>query len=114
MIKSNILDTTKPVVFIHVPKCGGSSVRRLLKSTFNESVILHYRDEPNKLNPSPISKSKAEHIINKFGFCIIYGHFNLKRRFGIQDNVSWANQFITILRDPFEQYVSAFKYSKKK
>ena len=113
MIKSNILDNTKPVVFIHVPKCGGSSVRRLLQSTFNESVILHYRDEPNKLNPPPISLQQAEYTINKFGCCVIYGHFNSKRGFGIQDNVPWAQQFITILRDPFEQYVSAFKYSKR-
>jgi len=37
---------------------------------------------------------------------VVFGHFNRLRGFGIEDYYPQADQFITILRDPFEMAVS--------
>lgn len=108
-----MLDLTLPVVFIHVPKCAGSSVRQYLQKELKTSLILHYRDEKNGHNPAPIAFNDAMDMVSKHGRCVIYGHFNMLRGFGIQHTVPWATQFITILREPFSQFVSTFKYRNR-
>lgn len=107
------LDIDKPIVFIHVPKCAGSSVRRAVNKEFGKAVLLHYRDEDLQTNPQPIDPIYANDLLKEHGRCIVYGHFNMKRGFGVLDSLPWAEQFITILREPFEQFVSAFKYKNR-
>ncbi|MCZ8531498.1 sulfotransferase family 2 domain-containing protein [Alteromonas sp. PRIM-21] len=107
------LDINKPIAFIHVPKCAGSSVRSLVNKEFGKAVLLHYRNEALRTNPQPITQTYANDLVKKQGRCIVYGHFNMKRGFGVLDSLPWAEQFITILREPFEQFVSAFKYKNR-
>jgi hypothetical protein len=51
---------------------------------------------------------------NKFkeGICI-HGHFNPERGFGVSDYYPEVDQFITILRDPFEIHISNYFFIKK-
>ena len=107
------LDIDKPIVFIHVPKCAGSSVRSVVNREFGNAVCLHYRNEELRSNPQPIKQAYANDLLKEHGRCIIYGHFNMKRGFGVLDSLPWAEQFITILREPFEQFVSAFRYNNR-
>ena len=107
------LNIAEPIVFIHVPKCAGSSIRSMLNTNFGGAVLKHYRDEPNDRNPQPIAFEDADAIVKRYGKCIIYGHFNMNRGFGVQNSIPWAKQFITILREPFSQFVSSFKYSQR-
>lgn len=48
----------------------------------------------------------------KEGVCI-HGHFNRERGFGVLDYYPEVEQFITILRDPFELHLSTFFYIKR-
>lgn len=107
------LDIDKPIVFIHVPKCAGSSVRSIVNKEFGDAVLLHYRNEKLRTNPQPLNQTYAKDLLKEHGRCIVYGHFNMKRNFGVLDSLPWAEQFITILREPFDQFVSAFKYSNR-
>lgn len=45
--------------------------------------------------------------------CVLHGHFNRLRGFGVEDYYPNATQFVTILRDPFEKAVSGYFYLKK-
>lgn len=47
------------------------------------------------------------------GICI-YGHFNKTRGFGAQAYYPEVDQFITILRDPFERAISLYFHNKRK
>jgi hypothetical protein len=96
-------DAEKALLSIHVPKCGGTSLRQWLESVFPGRVRFHYFDEFN--NRLPI-KHRLEPGI------VIHGHFNRKRGFGVQDYYPEAEQFITFLRDPIEVVISRYQYEK--
>lgn len=98
-------DKNKPLIAIHIPKTGGHSFREILKKWFKENFLRHYFDE--KRNKMP-----ERHELRP-GICIC-GHFNKKRNFGIQDYYPGVDQFITILRDPFEILVSRYFFEKKR
>ncbi len=93
-----------PVISIHIPKCGGTSLKVFLEENFKEKLFLHYFDEKKNMMP--------EKYELKSGGCI-HGHFNRKRKFGVMDFYPDAKQFITILRDPFELLLSRFFHVKR-
>lgn len=89
----------KPLFSIHIPKCCGTSLGKLLKHWFGEKLHFHYFDEENNKYPV-MHKLLAD--------TCIHGHFNSRRGFGIQDYYPDADQFITIIRDPFDIVVSRY------
>ena len=94
----------KPLISIHIPKCGGTTISQVLKAWFKDRLFLHYFDE--KCNRKP-----RKHPLDP-GICI-HGHFNRRRGFGIRDYYPDVDQFVTLVRDPFEILVSRFFFTKK-
>lgn len=94
----------KPLISIHVPKCGGSSFRQLLKKWFGKKLYKHYFQQYNSLPP--------KHRLKR-GICI-HGHFNRTKGFGIMDYYPKVDQFITVLREPLEIAISNYFFWKKK
>lgn len=92
-------DKEKPLISIHVPKTGGTSLEQLLRNWFGTKLYLHYYDEKNNRPPETFPLGP--------GICI-HGHFNKQRHFGIQDYYPGIDQMITFLRDPFEILVSRY------
>lgn len=93
-----------PLVSIHVPKTGGSTVRTALQSWFGDNFRPHYVDEA-------LMQAPDKHH-GGAGLCI-HGHFNRYRQFGTDDFYPHLNQFITFIRDPFEQHESLFFYLRR-
>ena len=93
----------KPLFSIHVPKCGGTSFHSVLEQWFGPN--LHRPDFSERLNGRPC-------IHDLRGSICVHGHFNKKRKLGVMDYYPEADQFVTILRDPFEMLVSRYFYAK--
>lgn len=93
----------KPLISIHIPKCGGQSFRHILDQWFQENQYYHYYDELKKCLPTKIN------IENNRNVCI-HGHFNKYRGFGINQYYPQVDQFISILREPLEILVSNYFY----
>jgi len=100
-------DSSEPFVFIHIPKTAGSSVKEIFRSWFVDGFVPHY------VAPS--------HHVEQYDICamsetglphVIYGHFNHKRGFGVLDYCPNATQFMTVMRNPWDQRVSGYFYSK--
>ena len=98
-------DSNSPLIHIHVPKTGGTSVKELYKEWFGDKLFFHYYNEPEGKMPRKYNLS-ALHTIES-PVCL-YGHFNRTRGFGIEHYYPEVDQFIAILRDPFERAVSAY------
>jgi sulfotransferase famil protein len=96
-------DKEKPLISIHVPKCGGTSFRSVLERWFGANFYPHYFGE--QLNERP-----CKHETRR-GICI-HGHFNNQRAIGIMDYYPEVDQFIMILRNPFEMAVSRYFFLK--
>ena len=101
-----------PLTAIHIPKAGGSSVQEIFKAWFGRKLYLHYPDERSGRLPKAYRLKKLFTPEFKEGVCV-YGHFNARRGFGVQDYYPDMRQFVTILRDPFELTVSEYFYIRK-
>lgn len=97
-------DNTRPLISIHMPKCGGNSVGLLLGDLFGGRLLTHYPDEKTGELP-------RQHRAGP-GTCI-HGHFDNTRGMGAGDYYPEADQFITFLRDPFDLKVSLYFYLKR-
>src|SRR5262245_55123363 len=93
----------KPLISLHVPRCGGTSFQSVLGQWFSTNFYLHYLF--GRLNQVPQRQDF------RGGICI-HGHFNKRRKVGVLDYYPGAEQFITILRDPFEVEVSHYFHAK--
>ena len=103
-------DPDKPLIFIHVPKTAGISVRDIFSGWFGSRLVHHYFDEA--AGRPPQRDDRFDHHDRGAPVCV-YGHFNRSRAFGVDDTYPDAAQFVTLLRDPFEMACSHYFYVRK-
>lgn len=103
-------NSSLPLISIHIPKTAGVSVRRIFKGWFGKGYLSHYFNEATGEMPK---KHNLEEAHSRENPIVIYGHFNRKRSFGVEHYYPEVDQFVTILRDPFEQAVSGYFYVRK-
>lgn len=101
-----------PLLSIHVPKCGGTSIQKALKRWFGNTLYFHYFDEKNNAMPKKHSLKPWWSTKYKRNICI-HGHFNSKREFGVDNYYPAIKQAIIFLRDPLEIQLSVFHYNHK-
>jgi hypothetical protein len=95
-----------PLIFIHIPKCAGTTVNHILKLWYKDKYLRHEFNEK-----SPWYTKEPYQIKN--GICIS-GHFNRRRNRGIEHLYPTVNQFITFIREPVECAVSQYFFWKRK
>jgi len=103
-------DSSQPLIVIHIPKAAGSSSKEIFKSWFSDNFHQHYFNEKEGLMPKKIDIFKLNS--SKVPLCL-HGHFNKLRKFGVEDYYPSANQFVTILRDPYELLISHYFFVSK-
>ncbi|RAK53520.1 sulfotransferase family 2 domain-containing protein [Phenylobacterium soli] len=94
-------DPSRTLYSLHVPKTAGTSFRHDLERWFGaENMGYHYhgyhREPPPRFEP-------------RAGLCV-HGHFNRLRGIGVRRYYPEASQFIVFLRDPFDRFVSNWRY----
>jgi hypothetical protein len=107
-----------PLISLHIPKCAGTSLMRVLRGWFRDGFYTHYFDERHSQMPMRHAieahgwRSRLLRQAFRPGVCI-HGHFDSTRGFGVQDYYPNVEQFITVLRDPFEIGLSDYFYAKR-
>lgn len=102
----------KPLIYIHVPKCGGTSIMNQFKIWFGQNMQLNYYDERNGSLPKVYDLKYPFLRVWKPNKCI-YGHFNSNRGFGISEMYPEIDQFISVIRHPVEMIISNYFYLGK-
>jgi hypothetical protein len=95
-----IYDPSAPLVSLHIPKAGGTSLRDALQIWFGSRLHLHYRGN----NAEPPTR-----VALRPGLCI-HGHFNRCRGIGALSYYPGSSQYIVFLRNPFDRFVSQWRY----
>jgi hypothetical protein len=94
-------DPGRPLFSLHVPKTAGTSFRNDLATWFGpHQLAFHYRGDGGE---PPARAALAP------GLCV-HGHFNRLRGIGARQYYPQADQFIVLLRDPFDRFVSNWRY----
>ena len=107
-------DPSDLLISIHLPKCGGSSLKAALKRWFGKKLYYHYYDEEKNATPSRLLSYRIRlSSMMSDGYCV-HGHFNKYRGFGIRDYYPNSNQFISFLRDPLEIHLSNYYFLTRK
>lgn len=97
-------DPSEPLIGLHIPKTGGTSLREILQEWFsNKQLFLHYRTPPGLPEPHSLK-----------GATCAYGHFNGRRGFGVADYYPQVQQFFCFVREPFDRIVSLWFYMNHK
>lgn len=106
-------------VYIHVPKCGGSSFGAALRLRYltSQATIRLNQGDPNLIGDARIlsdyaARRRELHTHVSKGVRLISGHvqydpdlhFSAARNYG----------FLTLLRDPVERFVSHYRYLQRK
>ena len=97
----------KPLIFLHIPKTAGVSIRKSFENWYQNGFFRHYYS--NQLPPK--RDLKAEFFGNQPS--VLYGHFNGGRGFGADQYYPEVSQFVTFLRDPWERELSGYFFAKK-
>ena len=100
-IKSNF-DEDNQLVFIHIPKTAGTSLRYMIEPHFGVSEIcpLYNRGELEGVNSQYIER-----------FPYIRGHIPYEL---MEKMLTRKRTWITMLRDPVERYISQFLFQQAK
>jgi hypothetical protein len=90
------------VIFLHVPKTAGSTLRRIIERQHDASMILplyesDFGEELAAIPPQELDRLR-----------IVMGHFY----FGAHAYLSRASTYITLLRDPIERVISHYHYAQ--
>lgn len=94
-----VYDPGKLLVSVHIPKTAGTSLTTVLETWFGAQLRLHYRNVAQPISPADDAP----------GVCV-HGHFHPDEQGGVRDYFPHADQFITVMRDPFGRLISLWRY----
>lgn len=95
--------TGKTVIFLHIPKTAGVTVRHLIQRQYTETEM-YYGDH---LSPTEVADAFASLTANqKMQFKMVWGHLI----FGVHQHLPQKATYFTFLRDPVERTISHYYY----
>ncbi|MFT4412436.1 sulfotransferase family 2 domain-containing protein [Fredinandcohnia humi] len=97
-MKQNSNQTKEILIFSHIPKTAGSTIRQIIDKQYHKKAITRHQ-KINTLTEAQLEQLEA-----------IYGHC----RFGIHKVLSKPFKYITMLRDPIERIISTYYYAKRR
>jgi hypothetical protein len=90
-------------IYIHIPKCGGSTLNHVLRSNYSD-------EERFYVDPSAVRRSRKELSSlpedRKSNFRLLHGHLS----YGWHEHLPQDATYFTIIRDPVARVVSHYNY----
>lgn len=102
--------STKKIIFLHIPKCGGMSLRKELAANFQNEQVYTISGWNHDEMVKSVSNLKEQ--IWKKNIKLIMGHIGLGIHKGLTLNDSEII-YISVMREPIERVVSLYKYIKQ-
>lgn len=94
-----IISQTSPLIFVHIPKCGGMSLFSGLAETFGPQIADLY-------NESDRTRGKARLKLEDQTKSVYCGHFS----FGVHEWMNRKTSYVSFVRDPIDRMVSLYQF----
>ena len=101
----------RPAIFLHIPKCAGTSFIGLLRRWYGPTYHHPHQDETRDIL-LPRVRVKLENGNWDPKVKCIHGHFDRGRGYGLPEHYPEIDQYFTIMRDPFDMVVSMYFFVK--
>jgi hypothetical protein len=89
------------LVFVHIPKCAGSSFRQVLKRWFGPEVLFIDTHDPAELRRAVEARAAPPEAIA--------GH----TPFGLLDGLPLSPGYVTLVRHPLDRFVSVWRHARR-
>lgn len=89
------------LIFVHVPKCGGTSLQMVFKRQFSSDRLIEVGTSPGKIREPAFRKLSSRGGVDCDGFS---GHIPYGMGAVMKNDV----RYMTMLRDPVQRYVSQY------
>jgi len=97
------------MIYVHVPKTGGTAIRQALAAQLGEQLLQDYGDSPGDpssyMNLDPEGFLRLDHLGKLQGKRAVFGHFWLNKYKDAQ-----AKLRATVLREPVERVISLYHF----
>lgn len=88
-----------PLIFMHIPKCGGMSLFSSLAETFGPRIVDLYDDSPRSVGRFRLKIQDKSKLV----YC---GHFS----FGLHNWIGRDASYISFVREPISRMISLYYY----
>jgi Galactose-3-O-sulfotransferase len=100
--KPAIMESNRLIIFVHLPKTAGSTLRYVIERQYEASAIVKLYESDFGEEVEAIPPRQLERC------CVIMGHFY----FGVHAFLSKPFTYVTLLRDPVERVISHYYYAR--
>ncbi|KON88344.1 hypothetical protein AF332_17065 [Sporosarcina globispora] len=97
-MKNNTLADDRILIFMHIPKTGGMTLKRIIKRQYPEDKIL------KDITDGKISEFKK--IVSENEIRFVFGHLS----FGLHMHISQPCTYVTMIREPIDRVISMYYY----
>jgi len=88
-----------PLIFMHIPKCGGMSLFSSLAETFGSNIVDLYDESPRSIGRFRLKMQDQSKMV----YC---GHFS----YGLHDWVGRDASYVSFVREPVSRLISLYYY----
>lgn len=99
-IATNHVPPSIPIIHLHLPRTGGTSLASMLAQHWGSAIIVSNRLEFRDLPSTEIAKAS-----------FISGHFHASQ---LENNLFARFRILTVLRDPLARSISEYEYSHRR
>lgn len=97
---------TGTLLFLHVPKTGGTSMRKDVGDAYLPSERCFIYDDPSVADASTLSRYKALPEEARRQIRLIFGHYP----YGLHDSVPGESAYVAVVREPVDRVVSVYEH----
>lgn len=98
-------DDASFVIFLHIHKCAGLTLKHLLRRQHGPHLMSRMRARLSRQKPMPAAESLKKTAESARYFA---GHFG----YGLHEVVDFPTQYVTFLREPKSRLISLYDYSR--
>ncbi|MDQ0218889.1 sulfotransferase family 2 domain-containing protein [Peribacillus cavernae] len=94
-MKGNYSNSGELLIFSHIPKTAGTTIRRIIDNQYDKTRIIRF-PQLDMLSAEQLNQTE-----------VLYGHC----RFGVHRHFDQSFSYITMLRDPVERIISTYYFA---
>jgi hypothetical protein len=94
-VSLRVEEDSSPLVFMHIPKTGGTALRSFVDYAFSEWPVLNVYDDYPGINADKLNKLDSKFLASRE---ILFGHF----AYGFNESLINSSKYFVVLREPVD------------